>query len=122
MMEYGSVDSWSKQFQFALMDPFPGGIGFGELLGLRGNHESVWESKRGLLYSYHHEDRQVTKLGIRGLKYTFYLDTFVESLFLLDQENRDMMEEDIQSKRRKKEEAAYSVEGAEIEKGSKVEV
>lgn len=62
-------------------------------LGCRENGEMLMTSRNGELVSYKPENQIVKGLGIRGAQDSFFLDTFVESLALLNEGKRIVKED-----------------------------
>ncbi|KAL7185323.1 hypothetical protein ACSBR2_027289 [Camellia fascicularis] len=83
MKEYGVVASWVRQFRFDLHGVLR------KPIGMRKNGEVLLVTSEGYLVSYDPESKRIVNLGVRGTtkcQYwdAFYLDTYMESLVLLD--------------------------------------
>ncbi|KAJ8763049.1 hypothetical protein K2173_023254 [Erythroxylum novogranatense] len=76
MKDYGVSESWLKQYKIHLT------CGVSKALGLRGNGEILLVMSHGLLVSYDPESNRISPLDICGDPYSFFLDTYVDSLFL----------------------------------------
>lgn len=78
MKDYGKVESWTKQFSIDLQ----GGVG--KALGLGNNAEMLLVKSSGELVSYDIENQKISHLGIKGIASSFHLETYSETLVLLD--------------------------------------
>ncbi|KAA0057361.1 F-box protein CPR30-like [Cucumis melo var. makuwa] len=87
LRKYDVVESWTKILS---VDPSQG---LGMALGCRENGEMLMTSRNGELVSYKPENQIVKGLGIRGAQDSFFLDTFVESLALLNEGKRIVKED-----------------------------
>ncbi|KDP45927.1 hypothetical protein JCGZ_15487 [Jatropha curcas] len=83
MKEYGKVESWTKQITIDLQ----GGVG--KALGLIGNDVEMLlvACSNGELGSYDIQNQKISYLEIKGIVNSFYLDTYIETLILLDGDN-----------------------------------
>ncbi|XP_028065727.1 F-box/kelch-repeat protein At3g06240-like [Camellia sinensis] len=79
MKEYGVVESWVKQFSVCLVE--------GILLGFRNNGELLVEMWNQKVVSYKPANKRIKTLEICGGTDSFHLDTYTESLVLLDAAN-----------------------------------
>ncbi|KAG7022573.1 F-box protein CPR30, partial [Cucurbita argyrosperma subsp. argyrosperma] len=86
LRKYDVPESWTKILS---VDPSQG---LGMALGCRENGEMLMTSRNGELVSYKPDNQIVKGLGIRGAHDSFFLDTFVESLALLNQGKRIVKE------------------------------
>ncbi|XP_062152722.1 F-box/kelch-repeat protein At3g06240-like [Alnus glutinosa] len=77
MKEYGVAESWTKLFDIDI------GEGLERVIGVTKNGE-VLLTKAGNLFSYGPSSQQTFDLHIRGATDSFSLDTYVESLLLLN--------------------------------------
>lgn len=82
MKEYGLGESWTKQFKIDLR------LGLGKMAGLRRNGEMLLVTRYNEeLVSFNTVNRKMQKLGIYGETWSFFLDTYVESLVLMQRIN-----------------------------------
>ncbi|XP_062152249.1 F-box/kelch-repeat protein At3g06240-like [Alnus glutinosa] len=82
MKEYGVAESWTKVFDICI----PGRLD--RVIGFTKNGEVLVVDDMGKLFSYEPSSQQALDLNILGgLKDSFYLDTYVESLVLLNEES-----------------------------------
>ncbi|CAL5336273.1 unnamed protein product [Camellia sinensis] len=88
MKEYGVVESWTKLFTID--------FGISKAVGFRKNGEFLAEDKEGKLVTYDFKIRQIVYLGIHGLKQSFHLENYMESLVLLIEGN-EVLEEKAKS-------------------------
>uniref|UniRef100_A0A2P2MXH2 Uncharacterized protein n=1 Tax=Rhizophora mucronata TaxID=61149 RepID=A0A2P2MXH2_RHIMU len=82
MKEYGVAESWIKCYKIS-----PWG-GFSKTLSLRQNGEILILLRYGELGSYDPESLRISPLEIHGIPDTFFMDTYVDSLFLWRGMNR----------------------------------
>lgn len=78
LQKYDMPLSWTKLVSFEPSQEL------GMVLGLRENGEILMESKSGEVVLYNPENQLMKGLGIYGAEGSFYLDTYVESLALLN--------------------------------------
>ncbi|THG21162.1 hypothetical protein TEA_011496 [Camellia sinensis var. sinensis] len=88
MTEYGVVESWTKLFTID--------FGISKAVGFRKNGEFLAEDSEGKLVTYDFKMGQIVYLGIHGLKQSFHLDNYMESLVLLIEGN-EVLEEKAKS-------------------------
>ncbi|CAL5369162.1 unnamed protein product [Camellia sinensis] len=81
MKEYGVVESWFKQFSVCLVE------GISNVLGFRYNGELLVEMWNKKVVSYQPANKRVKTIEICGGTDSFHLDTYTESLVLLDAAN-----------------------------------
>lgn len=79
LQKYDIPESWTKLISFDRSQEL------GVVLGLGENGEMLMESKRGEVVLYKPEIQIMKGLGIYGTEGTFYLNTYVESLALLNE-------------------------------------
>ncbi|XP_062162941.1 F-box/kelch-repeat protein At3g06240-like [Alnus glutinosa] len=80
MKEYGRAESWTKQFDIKFEC---GSYSYG-LIGFTKNGEVLITDEQGRLCSYERNSEQFWNLHIYEITSWLYLDTYVESLALLD--------------------------------------
>lgn len=80
MKEYGVMESWTRQIIVDLQDDS------GVILGCRNNGELI-VTKRGMLTSYNLNSHQFSDMRIHGMTNSFYANSYVESIGLLDKAN-----------------------------------
>jgi F-box interacting protein len=78
MKEYGTAESWTKLFDIGIEG------GLERVIGFTKNGEVLLVTKDGKLVSYEPSSQETMDLHIRGLTKSFYLDTYVESIVLLN--------------------------------------
>ncbi|KAL7218693.1 hypothetical protein ACSBR2_011876 [Camellia fascicularis] len=88
MKEYGVVESWTKLFTID--------FGISKAVGFRKNGEFLAEDREGKLVTYDFKTGQIVYLGIHGLKQSFNLENYMESLVLLIEGN-EVLEEKAKS-------------------------
>ncbi|GMP53664.1 hypothetical protein CsSME_00019061 [Camellia sinensis var. sinensis] len=88
MKEYGVVESWTKLFTID--------FGISKAVGFRKNAEFLAEDREGKLVTYDFKTGQIVYLGIHGLKQSFHLENYMESLVLLIDGN-EVLEEKAKS-------------------------
>ncbi|XP_028084940.1 F-box protein At3g07870-like [Camellia sinensis] len=88
MKEYGAVESWTKFFTID--------FGISKAVGFRKNGEFLAKDREGKLVTYDFKTRQIVYLGIHGLKQSFHLENYMESLVLLIEGN-EVLEEKAKS-------------------------
>ncbi|CAL5342813.1 unnamed protein product [Camellia sinensis] len=81
LKEYGVVESWVKQFSVCLVE------GISNVLGFRNNGELLVEMWNQKVVSYKPANKRIKTLEICGGTDSFHLDTYTESLVLLDAAN-----------------------------------
>ncbi|XP_028073769.1 F-box protein CPR1-like [Camellia sinensis] len=84
MKQYGVADSWVRQIRIDLSGGF-----FRKPIGMRKNGEVLLGTREGYLVSYDPESKRIIYLGVQGTIdsdcwYSFDVDTYMESLVLLD--------------------------------------
>lgn len=79
MKEYGVAESWTKLFDIDI-----DGGGLVRVIGFTKNGEVLLVTKDGKLVSYEPRSQETMDLHIRGLTESFYLNTYVESIVLLN--------------------------------------
>ncbi|XP_062153478.1 F-box/kelch-repeat protein At3g06240-like [Alnus glutinosa] len=79
MKEYGVAESWTKLFDIEI-----DGGGLKRVIGFTENGEVLLVTKDGKLVSYEPSTQETMDLHIRGLTESFFLDTYVESIVLLN--------------------------------------
>uniref|UniRef100_A0A5B6ZAI8 F-box domain-containing protein n=1 Tax=Davidia involucrata TaxID=16924 RepID=A0A5B6ZAI8_DAVIN len=82
MKEYGVAESWTRMVTIDL----PGALG--STVEFRKNGEVLLSTRDNMLASYDPKTQQIKDLGIHGNSRSFYVDTYIESLFLLKGQNR----------------------------------
>ncbi|KAM7476397.1 hypothetical protein LguiB_023640 [Lonicera macranthoides] len=90
MKEYGVSESWTKQFTVDMQNGTP----FGEsgvwldagAYGFRDDSEILSSTTIGNLVSFDPESKRIKRLGIKGDLSAFYIDTYMESLVLLERD------------------------------------
>ncbi|XP_075076029.1 F-box/kelch-repeat protein At3g23880-like [Nicotiana tabacum] len=78
MKQYGDTESWSKEYNVAL------GHEHLMVLGISDNSEILLTESIGMLALYNPETQKKESFCIPGTEYSFYFDTYQESLVLLD--------------------------------------
>ncbi|XP_058219531.1 F-box/kelch-repeat protein At3g06240-like isoform X2 [Rhododendron vialii] len=117
MKEYGVSTSWAKLFRIDLCG------GLWRPLGLRKNGEVIFSTRDEDLVSCNYRSKQISYLGIHGTSgdgylnwHAFYIDTYVESLVLLNKlESPENTVVSSQNKKNKKEEEEQKEAGGEKE-------
>jgi F-box interacting protein len=84
MKEYGVAESWTKLFNVCLLSPVEGPCI--RPFGFTKSGQVAVKLGDGTLKSYDPKDKQFRDFGNRGYEY-YFMDSFVESLVLLDQTN-----------------------------------
>ncbi|CAL5406731.1 unnamed protein product [Camellia sinensis] len=84
MKQYGVANSWVRQIRIDLS----GGL-LRKPIGMRKNGEVLLGTSEGYLVSYDPESKRIIYLGVQGTPdsycwYSFDVDTYMESLVLLD--------------------------------------
>ncbi|KAK9285496.1 hypothetical protein L1049_024690 [Liquidambar formosana] len=90
MKEYGVVKSWVKQISIDLQGGLSMAFGFrknGEVLMATCGEEVLMANCSEDIVSYDSEVGRIKNSGIRGIPYSFYVDTYIESLVLLNRAN-----------------------------------
>ncbi|KAA8524477.1 hypothetical protein F0562_010900 [Nyssa sinensis] len=82
MKEYGVAESWTKLVTINL----PGELG--STVGFKKNGEVLLSMRNNLFVSYDPKTQQIKELGIHGNSRSFYVDTYMETLVLLEGQNR----------------------------------
>ncbi|KAM7498428.1 hypothetical protein LguiA_022842 [Lonicera macranthoides] len=82
MKEYGVSESWTRLLTIDMR----GGIR--TVVGFRNNDEVLLSARIIGMASYDHKENEIKYLRIHGTNRSFYADTYVESLVLLNRENR----------------------------------
>ncbi|XP_019162887.1 PREDICTED: F-box/kelch-repeat protein At3g06240-like [Ipomoea nil] len=77
MKEYGVVDSWTRLHTIELVGRME------KIVGFRKNGEFLLSTNKSELVSYCPNTRVFNDLGIPGIKLSFYVDKYLESLVLL---------------------------------------
>nr|GMD33455.1 F-box/kelch-repeat protein At3g23880-like [Ipomoea batatas]GMD35105.1 F-box/kelch-repeat protein At3g23880-like [Ipomoea batatas] len=81
MKEYGVVDSWTRLHTIELVG------GMEKIVGFRKNGELLLCTNKSELVSYCPNTRVINDLGIPGNSRSIYVDKYLESLVLLQQQN-----------------------------------
>lgn len=84
MKEYGVAESWTKLFDIDV------GVRLGRVLGFKKNGEVIMVTNAGKLLCYEPRSRTTSDPHIRSRTESFYLDTFMESLVLLNVKDGDL--------------------------------
>lgn len=79
MKEYGLAESWTKLYNIRIGPDLENVIGFAK--------NEVIVNKYGTLLSYNPRKQESSDPGIEALSTSFYMDTYMESLVLLNVED-----------------------------------
>ncbi|KAJ8527795.1 hypothetical protein K7X08_015246 [Anisodus acutangulus] len=79
MKRYGDTESWRKEYNVVL-----GYRHMGMVLGFRNDSSILFTDTTGTLTAYNPETHNRERHGILGSRYSFYFDSYRESLGLLD--------------------------------------
>ncbi|CAA3027580.1 F-box kelch-repeat At3g23880-like [Olea europaea subsp. europaea] len=81
MEEYGMVESWREMYDVDMMGKHMKFVGF------TNNGDILVEIASHKLVLYDHNDLRYINVGVRGAKDSFHMETYMESLVLLDGES-----------------------------------
>lgn len=86
MNEYNVVESWARLFMIDMRE------GIRKVVNLQRTNEVIMSARAKGLITYHPNTKQIKSLGIHGTNRSLFMDSFVESLVLVEAGNRGLLE------------------------------
>lgn len=86
MNEYNAVESWARLFAIDMRE------GIRTVVSLQRTNRVIMSARAKGLIMYHPNTQKIQSLGIHGTNRSLYMDSFVESLVLVEGRNRALLE------------------------------